>query len=366
MRVSVVLPVRNGGAFLSLAVASIVSQSWRDLELLVIDDGSDDGAVDALAADHPGETRLRTLSNPGRGLVAALNFGLREARGELIARMDADDVALPDRLALQVHFLDAHPGVAVVGAQVAVIDANGALTGERTHFPTDPAALAAALMARGCVVKHPSVVARKDALLGAGGYRPAFALAEDYDLWLRLAERTRLANLPDVLLHYRGHVGQLSAGVNLEQRFVRDLALIAARMRRAGEADPFNGAADALRFDRPIASGAPAPIARLASAYRAVSFLEGASPEPPAAAALSNLIEAAQGGLLGDGRRYRALALARCARLAARRSQWSPAVAAAVLALRISPGRAAPWLAGVGVRGGDARAPKQDFRVTHE
>ena len=348
MRVSVVLPVRNGGAYLSLAIASILSQSWRDLELLVIDDGSHDGAVQALSARWAGEARLRITRNPGRGLVAALNFGLRAARGELIARMDADDVALPDRLALQVQFLDAHPDIAVVGAQVAAIDAAGALTGEATHFPTDPAALAAALLARGCVVKHPSVVARKDALLGVGGYRPAFALAEDYDLWLRLAERTRLANLPDVLLHYRGHSGQLSAGVNLEQRFVRDLALIAARLRRAGEADPFDGVEDALSFDRPIVSGAPAPVARLVSAYRAARFFEGASAEPPDAAALANLIEAAQGGLLGDGRRYRALALARTARLAARRGHWSPAAAAAVLALRTSPGRALPWLAGVG------------------
>jgi hypothetical protein len=348
MRVSVVLPVRNGGGYLRLAAASILSQTWRDLELLVIDDRSDDGAFDALSATHSDEARLRLLRNPGSGLVAALNFGLREARGEFVARMDADDVALPDRLARQVEFLDRHPDIAVVGAQAAFIDAAGALTGERTYFPTDATALAIALTTRGCVLKHPSILARKDALLGAGGYRPAFTMAEDYDLWLRLAERTRLANLPEVLLHYRGHPEQISAGVNLEQRFARDLALIAARARRAGEADPFDGFAAAPRFDRPNASAAqlPAEVDRLASAYRALSFFEGASSVPPDRAALANLIEAARSGLLGDGRRYRALALTRCARLAARGGFWSPAVAAAALAMRTSPGRTLPWLLG--------------------
>ena len=104
--------------------------------------------------------------------------------------MDADDVARPERLARQVAFLDASPEVALVGAQVAFIDATGALTGERNHFPTAPKAVAAALATRGCVIRHPTIVARKPALVAAGGYRGACERAEDYDLWLRLSERT--------------------------------------------------------------------------------------------------------------------------------------------------------------------------------
>ncbi|THD42141.1 MAG: glycosyltransferase [Bradyrhizobium sp.] len=346
MRVSVVLPVRDGGAYLALAVASMLSQTWRDFELILVNDGSQDGAVEILSANLLGETRLRVLRNPGRGLVAALNFGLAQAQGEYVARMDADDIALPDRLASQVECLDRRKDIAVVGAQVAFIDASGALTGGRTHFPTDPDRIAAALTTRGCVLKHPSVLARWQALLDVGGYRAAVAGAEDYDLWLRLAERTRLANLPDILLHYREHPGQISTGVNLGQRFAHDLALIAARARRAGEADPLDGVGEAPSLDQVeswAAMGSPA-LKSLASAYRALGFFEGAILTAPDRAALSDLIESARRGLLGDGRRFRAQALTRCAEFAWRRGDWRLAFGAARLALRLAPGRAAAWL----------------------
>ena len=346
MRVSVILPVRDGGAYLEAAVASILAQTLSDLELLVVDDGSRDGAVAALRPLAARDARLRVLGNPGRGLVAALNFGLAQARAPLVARMDADDVALPERLARQLAFLDREPSVAVVGSQVAFIDASGALTGERTHFPTDPETIAAALTTRGCVVKHPSVVARREILLRAGGYRPALARAEDYDLWLRLAERVRLANLPEVLLHYRVHPGQVSAGVNLGQRFAHDLALVAARARRAGAPDPFDGVGEALAFDR--AASLPPSLAALAGAYRALAYFEAMTDEAPSREALADLVASARAGLLGDGRRYRALSLARCARLAARRGDWRLAARAGALALRTAPGRAAGWLVGGG------------------
>jgi hypothetical protein len=346
MRVSVVLPVRDGGAYLEAAVASILAQSLRDLELLVVDDGSRDGAVAALAALAARDDRLRVLSNPGVGLAAALNFGLAQARCALVARMDSDDIALPERLAIQVAFLDCEPSVAVVGSQVAFIDASGALTGGRTHFPTGPEAVAAALSTRGCVLKHPSVVARKDVLLRAGGYRPALAKAEDYDLWLRLSERARLANLPDVLLHYRVHPGQISAGVNLGQRFAHDLALLAARTRRAGRPDPFDGVGEALAFDSlgPAAASMPLSVASIASAYRALAYFEAMTDAAPSREALADVVASARQGLLGDGRRYRALSLVRCARLAFGRGDRRLAAVAAGLALRMAPARAARWL----------------------
>jgi hypothetical protein len=347
-RVSVILPARDGGAYLADAVASILAQSFADLELLLIDDGSRDGAVAALAPLAARDPRLRLLANPGAGLVAALNFGLGQARGELVARMDADDVARPERLARQVAFLDASPDVALVGAQVAFIDAAGAPTGERSYFPTAPAAVAAALAARGCVIRHPTIVARKAALLAAGGYRAPCERAEDYDLWLRLSERARLANLPKVLLAYRVHGGQTSAGINLDQRFARDLALLAARARRTGRPDPLDGVGEALRFDRPPPAGwrPPASVAALISAYGALAWFEGRGEiDPPDRSALAALVACAREGLLGDGRRYRALALCRCARLAARSRDWRFAAQAAALALWIAPGRAARGLA---------------------
>jgi glycosyltransferase involved in cell wall biosynthesis len=282
-RVSVILPVRDGGAYLADAVASILGQSFANLELLLIDDGSRDGAVAALAPLAARDPRLRLLENPGAGLVAALNYGLGQACAALVARMDADDVALPDRLARQVAFLDASPKVALVGAQVAFIDAAGAPTGERSHFPTAPEAVAAALATRGCVIRRPTIVARKAALVAAGGYRLACERAEDYDLWLRLSERTRLANLPDALRAYRVHGGQTSAGINLGQRFARDLALVAVRGRRSERADPLDGAGEALRFDWPFPADWPTPpsVAALVSAYDALAYFEGRAAPPP-------------------------------------------------------------------------------------
>lgn len=352
MRVSVVLPVRNGGAFLAPAVASILTQSLRDLELLVVDDGSSDGAVAALGAR---DDRLRVLKSPGVGLVAALNFGLAEARCDLVARMDSDDIALPERLARQVAFLESEPNVAVVGSQVAFIDAYDKLTGERTHFPTEPEAVAAALLKRGCVLKHPSVVARRATLLGAGGYRAAFAKAEDYDLWLRLAETSRLANLPDVLLNYRVHPDQVSSGINLGQRLSHDFAVLAARDRRAGRPDPFDGVGAPIAFDRldPAIAFLPPSVASIASAYRALAYFEAMTAEAPTSAALADVVANARRGYLGDGRRYRALSLVRCARLAFRRGHWRLAAEAAHLALRLAPSRAAKWL----IRGAGGQAP---------
>ncbi len=346
--VSVVLPVRDGGAYLADSINSILGQTFVDFELLLIDDGSRDGAVAALAPLAARDPRLRLLENPGAGLVAALNYGLGQARAALVARMDADDVALPKRLARQVAFLDASPDVALVGAQVAYVDAAGTPTGEQSNFPTAPDDVAAALTTRGCVIRHPTVVARKAALLAAGGYRPACERAEDYDLWLRLSERARLANLPEVLLAYRVHGGQTSAGINLDQRFAHDLALIAARERRAGRADPLDGAGEALRFDRPLPADwrAPPSVAALVSAYGALAYFEGRAAPPPDRSALLSLVACARDALLGDGRRYRASSLVRCARLAARRADWRLAAEAGALALRIAPGRAARALAG--------------------
>jgi hypothetical protein len=342
------LPVRDGGAYLADSVNSILGQTFVDLELLAVDDGSRDGAFVALTPLAASDPRLRLLKNPGSGLVDALNFGLAQAKAALVARMDADDVALPERLARQVAFLDATPDVALVGAQVANIDAVGAPTGERSHFPTTPEDVAAALTTRGCVIRHPTIVARKAALVAAGGYRAPCERAEDYDLWLRLSESARLANLPEVLLNYRIHDGQTSAGINLDQRFAHDLALLAARARRAGRPDPIDGVGEALRFDQPFPADWPTPasVAALVSAYGALAYFEGRSSSPPDRSALLSLVACARAALLGDGRRYRAFALCCCARLAARRGDWRLAAEAAALALRIAPGRAVRGLAG--------------------
>jgi len=233
--VSVVLPVRDGAAFVAAAIGSILAQTFDAFELLVIDDGSRD-ATPAVVGDLAArDRRLRVLTQPLLGLVPALNRGLAEARGFYVARMDADDLAMPERLARQVAALDRHPGVVALGSACGVIGRDGTMLGRRSP-PLTPAAIRDALRLGNCMI-HPTMMLRRAAVLDAGGYRGAFRHAEDFDLWLRLSERHDLMNLPEALLAYRQHAGQ-SSWQELEQRSLSELgALVVAAQRRAGGDD---------------------------------------------------------------------------------------------------------------------------------
>jgi len=251
-RVSVVLPVYNGEPFLAEAVNSILAQRFRDFELIAINDGSTDASGETLDRAARTDTRVIVLHLANAGLIAALNRGLTLARGEFIARMDQDDLAHPERFARQVAFLDAHADIAVIGCAVTLIDERGRSIRD-VIYPGTPDAVAAFLEI-GSALAHPSVVMRREAVLALGGYRAAYRHAEDYDLWLRMAERYRLANLPDRLLLYRQHPAKLSAVYAVEQRLATRIALLAARCRRAGRPDPTDGLSaltpeDIERFD---------------------------------------------------------------------------------------------------------------------
>ncbi len=233
--VSVLLPVKNGAAYLAAALDSLRGQSFRDFELLVIDDASTDATPTILAAAAQADPRLRLLANPGNGLVAALNFGLRQLApsSAYIARMDADDVAEPQRLERQLTAFTNRPQLALVGTACRLIDAEGRDSGLRL-YPEEPAALRAAL-AKSCCIAHPSVMLRRAALATLEPYRPCFLHAEDYDLWLRLAERYDCCNLPEPLLRYRLHGGQISAQ-HTEQRILSALAAQALATYRRTQA----------------------------------------------------------------------------------------------------------------------------------
>jgi glycosyltransferase involved in cell wall biosynthesis len=234
--VSVVLPVRDGAAFVATAIGSILAQTFDAFELLVIDDGSRD-ATPTIAGDRAAQDRrVRVVTQPPLGLVPALNRGLAEARGCYVARMDADDVALPERLARQVAALEWHPNLVALGSACDVIGRDGTVLGRRSP-PLEPDAIRDALRRGNCMI-HPTMMLRRAAVLAAGGYRGAFRHAEDFDLWLRLSERHDLMNLPETLLAYRQHAGQ-SSWQELEQRSLSELgALVVAKRRRAGGDDP--------------------------------------------------------------------------------------------------------------------------------
>lgn len=233
--ISVVMSVFNGERFLSEAMSSILDQSFTRFEFIVINDGSTDRSDEILESYRSKDSRIQIVHQANCGLVDSLNRGCDLARGEYIARMDADDVAMRDRLMSQIRFMEMHPEVGVVGGDVEFIDANGRLL----NIPKSPLIrrdYARALLDR-CVLWHPTVLMRKATFISVGGYRNVVD-AEDYDLWLRIAEQSRLANLEEVLLRYRLHPGQVSAARCKEQSLGALAALTSARIRRSGSPDP--------------------------------------------------------------------------------------------------------------------------------
>jgi GT2 family glycosyltransferase len=233
-RISVVLPVHNGAAYIVDAVSSILAQTYRDFELIVVDDGSADGTRDLLIALAASDPRLLVLPEPRRGLVGSLNHGIAIARGSLIARMDADDVALPTRFAAQVDYLDANPDCVVVGTSILKVNAAGQPTKKSASAwqrPTfDPRAFPPQIGG----VPHPTAMIRATALAEVGGYRPYFYNAEDRDLWARLWTVGRIHQLPDVALRYRVHAGsvtRLKRGEQLLSHMLADLSAVARSLK---------------------------------------------------------------------------------------------------------------------------------------
>lgn len=235
--VSVVLSVHNGAAYLEEALQSIRRQTFCDFEFLVINDGSTDATRQILDRHAREDRRLRVFDEPARGLITSLNLGCRRARGKYLARMDADDVAVPQRLERQVEFLESHPAVGVVGGCVEYL-LGGEPSGKYWTVPGSHAAIMEILARHNCLI-HPTVMMRRDCFERVGGYRPAFIAAEDYDLWLRMGEQSELANLSCVLLLYRFHPEQVSVQHICQQTLSHEAAIFAARRRREGGADPF-------------------------------------------------------------------------------------------------------------------------------
>jgi glycosyltransferase involved in cell wall biosynthesis len=251
--ISVILPVRNGHPYIADAVSSIQNQTLGEFELLAIDDGSIDGSAGYLKEAAKRDSRIAVIANSNEGLVEALNLGLKIARGEFIARMDADDVAAAIRFQRQIEFLQANPSIAVVGSALTLIDGGGRVIGE-VNYPTEPEQVHAALERMDCAVAHGSVMARRAVITSLGGYRPTFRHAEDYDLWLRVAESYRIGDLSERLMCYRCHDDSVSRRREYEQRLATHLALICARERRSWHTEPLIGAAnislsDLLRLD---------------------------------------------------------------------------------------------------------------------
>ncbi len=239
-KISVILPVYNTERYLREAVDSILTQTFTDFELILINDGSTDRSGDICREYAGRDPRIVLIDRPNGGLASALNDGIAKARAPLIARMDADDIAMPERFACQYAHMMEHPQIAVLGSAIQWINETGEVTTLRS-FPTTPREIEKSIVFAHPVA-HPAVIMQKSAVLKAGGYRAAFMHAEDYELWLRvIALGYDIANLPQPLLNYRIHREMVSIEHRKQQLLSQSFAVLSDRTRQAGYPDPLTG-----------------------------------------------------------------------------------------------------------------------------
>lgn len=204
-KISVIMSVYNCELFVADAIESIFGQTFADYEFIIIDDGSTDTTTDILKKYAKKDRRVRLYHQKNMGLITALNRGCKKARGQYIARMDADDISLPERFEKQIGFMDKHPDIGVLGTSIGIIDSEGI---EKTTWlpPTSPEYVKWSLIF-GSSLAHASTMIRKELMEAAGYYRLKALHIEDYDLWVRLSSLTKLENMQEILYLYR-HWGE--------------------------------------------------------------------------------------------------------------------------------------------------------------
>lgn len=201
MRLVIMLPVHNGRNTLAACIDSILAQTWSDWTLCIVDDGSTDGSF-ALAQNYCSDPRVHILRQPQQcGLAASLNRVWRSFPADLYARIDADDVCLPERLRLQYQFMQRHPEVAVLGGGAQIVDEQGTVVATYQR-PINHEELAARILKENPFI-HPTVMMRHSFLEAMQGYDETMVRAQDYDLWLRGVAYFRYHNLPTPLIRYR-------------------------------------------------------------------------------------------------------------------------------------------------------------------
>ncbi len=214
--ISILMSVYNNQLYLAEAIESMLNQSFSDFEFIIVDDGSSDGSGDMIRhyADNDERIIFSTL-NENKGLATALNHGLSLAKGQYIARMDSDDISLPERLQKQVAYLSAHPEIGVLGSRMQVVNKD-----KNPLFAYDVPLQHSLIVWNlffGRTFAHPSVMMRRHILESVKGYNMSLKVAQDVDLWARLVGLVQFANLPDELILYRTHE-QASSVTKSEQQ----------------------------------------------------------------------------------------------------------------------------------------------------
>jgi glycosyltransferase involved in cell wall biosynthesis len=229
---AVVMAVHNGDRFLDESIQSILRQRFRNFQFIIVDDGSTDASPLILSRAARGDDRIRIITQTNAGLTASLNRAIESTDAPLIARMDGDDVAHPDRLTRQVAYLDAHPDVVCLGTRVELIDDIGAEIDRHDHPLTHEEIDRDLLRGIGWSIVHPSAMFRRDAFERVGRYDTRYRTGQDLDLFLRLAEIGRLANLPERLLKYRQHPASTNFTKDQQATLLKRQMVAEACMRR--------------------------------------------------------------------------------------------------------------------------------------
>lgn len=210
--VSVIIPCYNAEKFVEQAVRSIMEQTYQNLEIICINDCSKDSTGTILRKLAKEDSRIVCVENEENlKLPKTLNKGITLAKGEYIARMDADDISLPERIEKQIKFMLSHNDIDIVGCNSQHIDEYGNIRAYRTYMPIEHRKIAKQMTWK-CVLVHPSVLAKKSFFEDVGGFNEQLSYAEDYELWISaIIKSKKMANLQDILLHYRIHSSQMTS-----------------------------------------------------------------------------------------------------------------------------------------------------------
>jgi glycosyltransferase involved in cell wall biosynthesis len=228
---TVLLPVYNAARYCDRAIWSIRNQTYRSFKLLIIDDGSTDGSAAICHKHAKDDPRITFLRRPNSGLIATLNEGLALIETEFVGRMDADDIAFPERFRRQIDFLVAHPTCVCIGGWAELIDGDDRRIRVQ-ESPIENKAIDRLHLEGHTSIVHPTAIMRTAAVRSAGNYDPSMLHAEDLDLWLRMAEYGELHNLPYPVLQYRVHAGSVSSSHAATQLQMMHRACEAAWQRR--------------------------------------------------------------------------------------------------------------------------------------
>ena len=236
--ITILMSVYNGSRWLDDAIQSVLYQTFTDFELIIVNDGSKDQTLEIISGFANDDRRIVVIDKPNTGLADSLNHGIRQARGGWIARIDADDLCVPDRIKKQYELAQADSSLVLIGSGLLIIDEHGQ-PGKSYQYPGIHKDILNRLTTARSVFGHSSAFYRADIAKALGGYRPRIKRSEDTDFWLRLSEVGRIACLGAPLVKIRKHPGQISHDEQGRRQLIDSrVAIVSYWLRRRGFVDP--------------------------------------------------------------------------------------------------------------------------------